>query len=92
LSAEKTRVTSYGKGYSFLGFVMSSRSKRMRPKSQDKFQDKVRELTCRSHNLDAQLIGKLNRVIQGTAHYFAPRWSTSTPRRKFVMDRAEGEE
>jgi RNA-directed DNA polymerase len=77
LSAEKTRITTYGKGYSFLGFVMASRSKRMRPKSQDKFKDKVRDLTARSHNLDAQLIAKLNRVIQGTANYFAPRWSTS---------------
>ncbi len=77
LSAEKTRITTFGKGYSFLGFVMSSRSKRMRPKSQDKFKDKVKALTCRSHNLDAQLIVELNRVIQGTAHYFAPRWSTS---------------
>jgi len=77
LSAEKTRITTYGKGYSFLGFVMSSRSKRMRPKSQQKFQDKVRELTCRSHNLDASLIEELNRVIQGTANYFAPRWSTN---------------
>ena len=77
LSAEKTRITTYGKGYSFLGFVMSSRSKRMRPKSQDKFKDKVRELTVRSRNLDAQLIVELNRVIQGTALYFTPRWSTS---------------
>jgi len=77
LSTEKTRITSYGKGYSFLGFVISSRSKRMRPKSQDKFKDKVRELTARKRNLDAQLIEKLNRVIQGTAHYFTPRWSTN---------------
>lgn len=77
LSAEKTRITTYGKGYTFLGFVMSSRSRRMRPKSIQKFQDKVRELTVRSQNLDAQLIVELNRVIQGTAHYFAPRWSTS---------------
>lgn len=77
LSAEKTRITTFGKGYSFLGFVMSSRSKRMRPKSQDKFKDKVKELTRRSHNLDAQTIVQLNRVIQGTANYFAPRWSTS---------------
>src|SRR4029434_4400212 len=77
LSTEHTRITTYGKGYSFMGFVMSSRSRRMRPKSQDKFKDKVRELTCRSHNLDAQLIEKLNRVIRGTANYFAPRWSTN---------------
>jgi group II intron reverse transcriptase/maturase len=77
LSAEKTRITTYGKGYSFLGFVMSSRLRTLRPKSAQKFQDKIRDLTRRSHNLDAQLIMKLNRVIQGTAHYFSPRWSTS---------------
>ncbi len=77
LSAEKTRITTYGKGYSFLGFVMSSRSRRMRPKSEQKFQDRVREITVRSHNLDAQLIEELNRVIQGTANYFATRWSTN---------------
>lgn len=85
LSTEKTRITTFGKGYSFLGFVISTRSKRMRPKSQDKFQDKVQELTCRSRNLDAEVIVKLNRVIQGTANYFATRWSTN--RRYFrVLD------
>lgn len=81
LSAEKTRITTYGKGYSFLGFVMSSWSRRMRPKSEQKFRERVRDLTVRSHNLDAQLIEKLNRVIRGTANYFATRWSTN--RRKF---------
>jgi len=80
LSTEKTRITTYAKGYSFLGFVMSSRSRRMRPKSQDKFQAKVRALTVRSRNLDAQLIEELNRVIRGTAHYFTPRWSTNRSR------------
>jgi RNA-directed DNA polymerase len=80
LSAEKTRITTYGQGYSFLGFVIASRSKRMRPKSQEKFKDKVREWTVRSHNLDAALIVKLNRVIRGTANYFAPRWSTNRSR------------
>ena len=77
LSPEKTRITTYGKGYTFLGFVMSRRSRRMRPKSQDKFLDKVRELTCRSRNLDAQTIEELNRVIRGTGNYFATRWSTN---------------
>jgi RNA-directed DNA polymerase len=77
LSAEKTRITTYRKGYSFLGFVMSSRSRRMRPKSERKLQDKVRDLTSRSRNLDAQLIMELNRVIQGTARYFATQWSTT---------------
>ena len=76
LSPEKTRITTYGKGYAFLGFVLSSRSRRMRDKSQRKFQDKVRALTGRSHNLDAAVIEKLNQVIRGTAHYFATRWFT----------------
>jgi group II intron reverse transcriptase/maturase len=77
LSSEKTRITTYGKGYSFLGFVLSSRSRRMRSKSVQKLQDKVRVLTTRHHNLDAAVIEKLNRVIRGTAQYFAPRWATT---------------
>lgn len=76
LSPEKTRITSYGKGYTFLGFVLSSRSRRMRDKSVVKFQDKVRELTVRHHNLEGPVIEKLNRVIRGTALYFATRWAT----------------
>jgi group II intron reverse transcriptase/maturase len=76
LSAEKTRITTYGKGYSFLGFVLSSRSRRMRPKSERKFKEKIQALTIRSRNLDAPVIEELNRVIRGTAHYFATRWST----------------
>ena len=76
LSTEKTRITTYGKGYSFLGFVLSGRSRRMRDKSKRKLQDKVRTLTVRVQNLDAQVIVKLNQVIRGTAHYFATRWFT----------------
>ena len=71
LSPEKTKVTSYGKGYSFLGFILSSRSRRMRPKSVQKFKDKIRELTARKLNLDFALVDDLNRVIRGTAQYFA---------------------
>jgi RNA-directed DNA polymerase len=76
LSAEKTVITSFGKGYSFLGFEVSSRSARMRDKSVRRFKDKVRELTVRKHNLDRQAIVKLNRVIRGTAQYFATDFST----------------
>jgi group II intron reverse transcriptase/maturase len=76
LSSEKTRITTYGKGYTFLGFKMSSRSRRMREKSERKFRDKIRELTTRSYNLEAEVIEKLNQVIRGTAGYFAPRWFT----------------
>ena len=76
LSPEKTKVTTYGKGYDFLGFTLSSHSRRMRDKSVQKFKAKVRELTVRKHNLDAEVIKKLNQVIRGTANYFATDFST----------------
>jgi len=77
LSPEKTKIASYGKGYEFLGFRLSSRSRTMRSKSLEKFKTKVRELTRRCHNLDARVIEKLNRVIRGTANYFATNFSTN---------------
>jgi group II intron reverse transcriptase/maturase len=76
LSPEKTKIASYGKGYEFLGFRLSSRSRTMRPKSLENFKTKVRELTRRCHNLDARVIERLNRVIRGTANYFATDFST----------------
>jgi RNA-directed DNA polymerase len=76
LSPEKTKTTTYGKGYDFLGFHLSSRSRRMRDKSVQKFKAKVRELTLRHHNLDLTAIEKLNRVIRGTGNYFATGFST----------------
>ena len=76
LSAEKTKITTYGKGYEFLGFFLSTRSRRMRDKSVLKFKAKVRELTVRKHNLDRRVVEKLNRVIRGTANYFAADFST----------------
>jgi len=77
LSAEKTQITTYGKGYSFLGFVLSSWSRRMRPKSVKKLEEKVRALTIRHYNLDTAVIVKLNQVIRGTALYFTPWWATT---------------
>ena len=38
---------------------------------------KIRELTVRKHNMDAEVIKRLNRVIRGTANYFATSFSTS---------------
>jgi group II intron reverse transcriptase/maturase len=76
LSHEKTKIASYGKGYEFLGFRISSRSRSMRPKSLEKFKTKIRELTRRWNNLDETAIAKLNQVIRGTANYFAPKFST----------------
>ena len=75
LSSEKTRITTYSKGYSFLGFWISRRSVRMRPKSLRKFEDKVRTLTPRHHNFGPGVIDPLNRVLRGTAQYFSTEWS-----------------
>jgi group II intron reverse transcriptase/maturase len=76
LSPEKTKIGSYGKGYDFLGFRLSSQSRTVRTKSLEKFKTKIRELTRRSHNLDARVIERLNQVIRGTANYFAAKFST----------------
>ncbi len=84
LSPEKTVITTYRKGYEFLGFRISESSVKMRPKSVEKFKDKVRELTRRNHNLDIKAIVKLNRVIRGTANYFG---RISTCRKQFrILD------
>ena len=75
LSPEKTKVTRFHEGFSFLGFDIKSRFVRMRAKSVENFKAKVRRITQRSHNLDAEMIVRLNRVIRGTANYFAMPWS-----------------
>jgi group II intron reverse transcriptase/maturase len=77
LSPEKTEITTYGKGYEFLGFFLSSRSRRIRAKSVLKFKAKVRDLTIRKRNLDQKVIEKLNQVIRGTAQYFGTGFSTN---------------
>ena len=75
LSSEKTKVTTFREGFAFLGFAITSQSVQMRAKSVENFKAKTRELTRRSHNLDAELVVRLNRLIRGTANYFATRWS-----------------
>jgi group II intron reverse transcriptase/maturase len=76
LSPEKTRLTTFRKGFSFLGFDVQSHSVKMRAKSVEKFKTRIRELTRRSHNLDAKQIVKLNAVVRGVARYFATPFST----------------
>lgn len=75
LSPEKTKVTQFRKGFAFLGFAITSWSVRMRAKSVENFKSKIRNLTPRSHNLDAEVIERLNAIIRGTANYFATEWS-----------------
>ena len=76
LSPEKTQIcTSWG-GFDFLGFTITSNGCRMSDKAIEKFKDKIRGTVIRSHNLDQDMITKLNRVIRGTMNYFAPPFAT----------------
>jgi hypothetical protein len=50
--------------------------RRMRPKSERKFKEKIQDLTVRKRTRDATVIEELNWVIRGTAQYFATHWST----------------
>jgi len=76
LSPEKTKINDLREGYDFLGFHLSARGRRMRDKSVQKFKSKIRELTPRHQNLDGKVIERLNRVVRGTANYFATAFST----------------
>ncbi len=71
LSPEKTRLTTFHEGYTFLGFDISDRSVTMRAKSVEKFKTTIKEHTPRHCNLDAQVIRKVNAVVRGVANYFA---------------------
>lgn len=75
LSPEKTKQSRFRDGFAFLGFTISSWSVTMRPKSVEKFKTKIRDLTVRHHNLDQELVMKVNAVVRGTANYFATTFS-----------------
>lgn len=76
LSPTKTKVTTFLKGFTFLGFDVTSYSVKMRAKSVENFKTTVKEITLRSHNLDAQVIGKLNSVMRGVQQYFGTSFSS----------------
>jgi RNA-directed DNA polymerase len=76
LSAEKTKLTQFREGFAFLGFAISAWAVTMRPKSVEKFKTKIRELTIRNHNLDQEVVKKVNAVVRGTANYFATSFSS----------------
>jgi group II intron reverse transcriptase/maturase len=75
LSAEKTKVTKFRDGFAFLGFAIKAQTVTMRPKAVEKYKAKIRELTPRHHNLDQQVVQKVNAVVRGTAKYFATAFS-----------------
>lgn len=78
LSPEKTKVTTFREGFVFLGFDFHHHACRMRQKSVEKYKDRIRELTTRCHNLDAQALARINAVIRGVARYFALPFATVT--------------
>jgi len=84
LSPEKSHITTFSKGFAFLGFDISSRAIKMRSKSIEKFKDKIKELTTRSYNLDKECIIRVNQVIRGTANYFATPFSHNRYRFKLL--------
>ena len=74
-SPEKTKISTYKDGFLFLGFDVNSKVVSIRQKSREKFEEKLKELTKRSHNFDAKVIEKLNQVIRGTVNYFCTGFS-----------------
>ena len=75
LSPAKSKVTTFMKGFSFLGFDVTSWSVKMRAKSVETFKTRIRELTTRSHNLDAEVIMKVNAVTRGVSRDFGTWFS-----------------
>lgn len=75
-SPEKTKIRHFSQGFDFLGFTIKTNSVKIRTKSMEKFKDSIREITTRSHNLEKEVIEKLNRVIRGTVNYFGTTFST----------------
>lgn len=75
-SPEKTKICRFSQGFNFLGFRISSRGISMREKSIEKFKETIRKNTIRSHNLDHEVIKRLNQIIRGTVNFFATKFST----------------
>ena len=73
LHPEKTVVTNFGKGFTFLGYEFKYwRYKRPREKALKRFKDKVREVTRRQQPWKVErIITKLNPVIRGWGNYFS---------------------
>jgi RNA-directed DNA polymerase len=76
LNPDKTRLTTFGQGFDFLGYAVSARTIRMGEKAEDRFKTKIKALTRRSHNLDAEVVVQVNRVIRGTVRSFATAFTT----------------
>jgi RNA-directed DNA polymerase len=76
LSNEKTTVTTFRAGFTFLGFELGSHRCRMRAKSVENFKKQLQEKTIRSRNLDSEVVRRCNEVVRGFANYFGTTFST----------------
>ena len=76
LHPDKTHLTTFGQGFQFLGYYVSARTIRMGGKAEERFKMKIKMLTRRSHNLDAEVVMQVNRVIRGTVRYFATAFTS----------------
>ena len=76
LHPEKTNISRFSRGFDFLGFTINHNGARMKKKSIERFCEKIKDKTVRSHNLDAETIKTLNRIIVGTANYFIKDFTT----------------
>ena len=76
LNPDKTQLTTFGQGFAFLGYYVSARTIRMGGKAEERFKMKIKALTKRSHNLDAEVVMQVNRVIRGTVRYFATAFTS----------------
>lgn len=70
LSPEKTKITTFGKGFDFLGFHFSGTRLTIRAKSMKKLQEKIKVMTIRSHNFSDDVIQEINAVLRGVANYY----------------------
>ncbi len=77
LHPQKTRIVPLRERFDFLGFRITPFTVRMGRKAEYRFKDKIRRITRRSHNLDAEVIRKLNVVIRGTVNYFNAAFTTN---------------
>jgi len=76
LNSDKTHLTTCGQGFDFLGYHVTARTIRMGGKAEERFKMKIKACTRRSHNLEAAVVTKVNRIIRGTVRYFATAFST----------------
>jgi RNA-directed DNA polymerase len=72
VNRDKTKVTTFGKGFDFLGYRFYKHHRSPSPRSRERFKEKVRSLTVRhwTHQPAGIMIRGLNRLVIGWCNYF----------------------